>query len=113
MIFDQLTFFMSRLFRAGTSYARAATTHPMPQLLFPIFNREEKALDAESNYNELFLASHRRLISHYFKVKRLALGRKKPSWRITQQPVAEAGTSPGTAVSGSYQPPHTQGCAAF
>lgn len=102
-----------RFFRAGTSYATAATTHPVPRLLFPIFNREEKALDAESNYNELFLASHRRFISHYFKVKRLALGRKNPSWRVTQKPVAEAGTSPGTAVSASYQPPPAQGCAAF
>jgi len=51
----------------------------VPRLLFSIFNRGEKAPDAESNYNELFLTSRRRFILHYYKVKRLALGRKNPS----------------------------------
>lgn len=65
-----------RIFRAETS---STIAHPMPQLLFLIFNREEKALHVESNFNELFLASRRKFISHYLKVKRLALGRKNPS----------------------------------
>lgn len=41
------------------------------------------------------------------------LGKKNPSRRVTQQPAAEAGPSPGTAVPGSDKPLPAQGCAAF
>lgn len=57
-------------FRAAVSNTPAAGTHLGPWLLHPFSNREQKAPDTDSNYNELFPASHRMFILCHYKVKR-------------------------------------------
>lgn len=90
-----------RLFRAAVSNAPAVGTHLGPWLLHPFSNREEKAPETESNYNELFAASHRRFILCLYKVKRkIHHGGSHSSWQQKQVPAPGLRFWSPTACSG-------------